>query len=1123
MISRFREFLEGLLATISTAALLVGVPIALAAALGSPITRLTDAFASEVTSSTMQVEAVLLAGLTMVAWLAWAQLVYAIAIELVAYRRGRMARSIAVFPGLQQTAGRLVAGCALLITSFTPTLQLVTPAVAVALPMPYSASDVEGAQDLLKQGNQGPTWANVAQTRANPVAAASYTVKAGDTFWSISEQFLGDGLRWSEVREVNVGRAVADGVVLTAQAEALETGWTLALPADAVVPLEVGDNQAEVPTGRESSDEETTTSPTQNLSASDEVGVASTRTSSRVTVRQGNHFWGMAVEQLTHAWGRIPDDEEVVPYWNQLIDVNRSSLVHPDDPDVIYEDQVFRMPPTPSDPWKPATDVVIDLRNDDLRNDDQRNDDHRNDDQVVELPEGLIAKGIIASGLQNFEGDGAEDADEIDDEADVVIDLRTRAVPLEPHRPSSKPMPSSAPPDASSLPAAVTRSDHGSVSGGDLAASPRPAGSAIANDDVAWGRVILSATGFGLLAASLLQALRRRRRRQWQRRPSSTKPQQAGAQARAFEASLAQVAQPDRLAVAELATRSLGAALPPDPPQVQYVSVADDRLIVSLSRTTAAAGVFEGEATSGLWQLQQVDESLLADLEARRDEVATVPALATLGHDPDTNADVLIDLEHVLRLRVDGPPPAIKSFLQTMAAELAVSSFADDMHVICVGFGENLADLDRIDVVGSIEEAVSLAREQLGRAATPAGEVDSVNLLAARLRDPIEAAPPIIVIVAEDLVAGVGDVRGGAAEAPSVGALLDLALSGIVVIAPGIDSSWRVALSPGQVRVEPLDLTLARHDLNREQFAALGELIEATSPRSENSFVEVEVEVDGEPPVGVDTPTRDDPQAPENEVAVDVELQVLGVVQVLGAAREFSSIRAVDVIAYLAFHRDGANADQLKTWIWPLHSAPSDKAFANVMSRARKGLGTNDDGDPYLTKADTQGIYRLLPSVRTDFDRMEAAVRAATTAEDKSGELAALRDALDLVRGVPFTGGGGSGFLWADNGVRSHVDYTIDEAVHRCADLALELGDLETARWAVFKGLANIPACEQCYQRRFRTAAADGNQAELRSAMANLEAIVSLEADEPEGLSLISADTLALFDELAHGRSAAAG
>ena len=60
----------------------------------------------------------------------------------------------------------------------------------------------------------------------------TYTVRAGDTPWSIAEKTLGSGERASEIVALNTGRTQADGGALTATTFP-RPGWVLRLPADA--------------------------------------------------------------------------------------------------------------------------------------------------------------------------------------------------------------------------------------------------------------------------------------------------------------------------------------------------------------------------------------------------------------------------------------------------------------------------------------------------------------------------------------------------------------------------------------------------------------------------------------------------------------------------------------------------------------------------------------------------------------------------------------------------------------------------------------------------------------------------------------------------------------------------
>lgn len=62
------------------------------------------------------------------------------------------------------------------------------------------------------------------------------------------------------------------------------------------------------------------------------------------TVARGECFWTIADQVLTRAWGRAPADEEIVPYWNRLIEANRSVLADPSNPDLLYAGQTFTVP-----------------------------------------------------------------------------------------------------------------------------------------------------------------------------------------------------------------------------------------------------------------------------------------------------------------------------------------------------------------------------------------------------------------------------------------------------------------------------------------------------------------------------------------------------------------------------------------------------------------------------------------------------------------------------------------------------------------------------------------------------------------------------------------------------------
>ena len=70
----------------------------------------------------------------------------------------------------------------------------------------------------------------------------------------------------------------------------------------------------------------------------------------RHLVRPGESLWSIATEHLTTVLGHAPRDREVVPYWREVIEVNRHRLVDPDDADLILPGQELSLPTPASAP-----------------------------------------------------------------------------------------------------------------------------------------------------------------------------------------------------------------------------------------------------------------------------------------------------------------------------------------------------------------------------------------------------------------------------------------------------------------------------------------------------------------------------------------------------------------------------------------------------------------------------------------------------------------------------------------------------------------------------------------------------------------------------------------------------
>lgn len=86
----------------------------------------------------------------------------------------------------------------------------------------------------------------------------------------------------------------------------------------------------------------------QRLDPPEQVAAAS----SEVVVGAGDHLWSVAERALAAAWGRAPVDEEVAPFWEQVVEVNRARLADPANPDLLFVGQVVAVPAPP--PHVPA-------------------------------------------------------------------------------------------------------------------------------------------------------------------------------------------------------------------------------------------------------------------------------------------------------------------------------------------------------------------------------------------------------------------------------------------------------------------------------------------------------------------------------------------------------------------------------------------------------------------------------------------------------------------------------------------------------------------------------------------------------------------------------------------------
>jgi DNA-binding SARP family transcriptional activator len=208
-------------------------------------------------------------------------------------------------------------------------------------------------------------------------------------------------------------------------------------------------------------------------------------------------------------------------------------------------------------------------------------------------------------------------------------------------------------------------------------------------------------------------------------------------------------------------------------------------------------------------------------------------------------------------------------------------------------------------------------------------------------------------------------------------------------------------------------------------------------------------------PTEIRRPASYDPPKPKTDVeSHELRVNVLGSLQIepstKGAADPIRSI-----IAYLALHDDRPqSADEIQNALWPESmkvSSVAQKTFLNYVSRARQTVGTQ-----YLPEANGRPGYELV-NTSSDWREFRAfAQRANTSTREQSFELR--RNALQLVRGVPFDGESSTFFELAVNQkyVTSMIEVVTTTAHQLQADLVM-VDDLDGATWAVKQAMRLAP------------------------------------------------------------------
>lgn len=253
----------------------------------------------------------------------------------------------------------------------------------------------------------------------------------------------------------------------------------------------------------------------------------------------------------------------------------------------------------------------------------------------------------------------------------------------------------------------------------------------------------------GVLAAGLLSFLGLRRIQQRRGRKPGTRIALPNDDINTAELELRAVENPQGMEAVDHALRMLaiwaqdtGKNLP----ALYALRLSEEEVSVFLDEPAQLPAPFRQDTDDEMaWSIGFDD---LTPLE--RIPSAPYPALVTLGHD-ENNAHLLVDLEKLGSLNIDGTPELEEATLTALALELATSTWAENLQVTLVGVAAGLPEAigsGRVRHVDTIDTLLHNLRGQAEEVTATLEQAGITSLEQARTTGPLAESwtPEIIVL-----------------------------------------------------------------------------------------------------------------------------------------------------------------------------------------------------------------------------------------------------------------------------------------------------------------------------------------------------------------------------------------
>jgi nucleoid-associated protein YgaU/DNA-binding SARP family transcriptional activator len=1016
--TRLRNRVRAAVALLLLAAILAGAPVLLWSIPGALDLHLPAGGISAALTRPDDGSLLLLA-LVAVGWVCWAASTMAIAAEIVAILRGIPVPRLPGLAAPQRMAGALIGAIALLAptTGTSSTLPSAHPAVSTMATVATCAHATAAVPGTTIDSTQ-PHNAKQATTAEVEHSYRVITVHLHDTLWGLAEQHLGAGERWPEIYRLNRGHPQPDGRALH-DPDWIYPGWQLRLP-------QTGHQPNGSSTHRESGKGERLVvpkrvQPTDQTHDSDAVA-------QHYRVRAGDTLWDIADATLGDPtrWreiyqlnknrpqpegGKLTDAALILPGWELRLPTPTQRAPQPHH----GSEQQRRV-----DPGKPTARPT------------------------KPSPRAAAPAPAVSRPPQHASPSADPDSPEA----------------LSPPLARDEPVPEADGPTARP----DTPAPHSPGS------APTDAGVIAADDDPATSEsALLPLLGLGLTAATLTglvsEVRRRRRRQQSSRRPGQRIPMpEADAAVRETTARVHTI--PGTVEVITTALRALasGCREAGRPlPDLLLIHAAPDGVRLQLADPDPDAVPPFTLIDDGNWLLTQDPATLPAA------DSDPYPALVALG--VADGAMVLLNLEAVGTLTLNGDTDSVCAALRAFAADLAVGPFSGAATLTLAGpaFESLAATLD--PGRSHAAEPHRAARELANHAAALTRLLDRVPLRAARAKRGIDDTTRPVLLISE-----------AALTEPTP------PWSGVVLIQPGADeaSPWRMDLpTDGQAVLHPVGLNLDPQQLRDDDYQAIVDLLSTADIepghqpqiRETPDIIRVRVREALPDALSAPRPATREVALPEGPGTCEApRVLLLGPVEVTGVREDRSlhrTRRLTELVAYLALH-PGATASQIDEALWPGKRITAINR-ASFVSRTRQWLGYDSENDPYLPLIGDAGRLTLATTVTCDWYDFLRHARAGLH-EGNPAELAA---AFDLVRGRPFQGIEDHRYTWAETDIQEMISTIVDVA-YAIATHYADHADHRLALQAALRGLQVDGSAERLITTAREAAQACGDDQEAR-------------------------------------------